>query len=513
LTPPAPVDAAIIGGGPAGAAIGRLLASWGHAAVVLDRGADRARGLAESLPPSTARLLSHIGVLDAVERAGFYRTSGNTVWWGSRDRRIETFGASDLATQPSRDDEAFGYQVFRPAFDRVLLDSAAAAGARVECRAQVRRVAFDDQGVAVEYESRSARASGSPAAQSLRARFVIDCSGRAGVVARRFRVAQPEFRTYALVGVWRAESGWDLPDPTHTVVETFGDGWAWSVPVDATTRHIGAMVGHALPDEGRSQRLESTYRALIAKAPQTAALVDRAALQRVWACDGSLYSSSSYAASAALLAGDAGSFIDPLSSFGVKKALASAWLGAVAIHTALAHPERHDVALAFFSDFERRVYATHLERSRAFAREAYAEHATAFWAARAAAIGEAAAANADALDPEPAYGDVARDPDVQRALARFREAEHLDLAMSERVRFEPRPVVRGREIVLEPALEGGLRFLANVDLLKLAQIAPSCRHVPDVFEAYCRHCPPVPLPSLLGGLSLLVAKGILYERT
>ena len=34
-----------------------------------------------------------------------------------------------------------------------------------------------------------------------------------------------------------------------------------------------------------------------------------------------------------LLAGDAGSFIDPLSSAGVKKALASAWLAAVAVST------------------------------------------------------------------------------------------------------------------------------------------------------------------------------------
>ena len=34
---------------------------------------------------------------------------------------------------------------------------------------------------------------------------------------------------------------------------------------------------------------------------------------------------------------------------------------------------------------------------------------------------------------------------------------------------------------------------------------------PDLFEAYCRTCAPVPLPSLVSGLSMLVAKGILYE--
>jgi hypothetical protein len=49
---------------------------------------------------------------------------------------------------------------------------------------------------------------------------------------------QPGHRTYALVGVWERDT-WDLPDDTHTVVETFEDGWAWSVPISATVRHIG----------------------------------------------------------------------------------------------------------------------------------------------------------------------------------------------------------------------------------------------------------------------------------
>jgi len=43
----------------------------------------------------------------------------------------------------------------------------------------------------------------------------------------------------------------------------------------------------------------------------------------------------------------------------------------------------------------------------------------------------------------------------------------------------------------------------------------ACHHrrVPDLFDAYCRSCPPVPLPNVTGALSLLVAKGILHERT
>ena len=34
----------------------------------------------------------------------------------------------------------------------------------------------------------------------------------------------------ALIGVWERPGGWLLQDPTHTVIETCDEGWAWSLP-------------------------------------------------------------------------------------------------------------------------------------------------------------------------------------------------------------------------------------------------------------------------------------------
>src|SRR4051812_49814406 len=99
-------DAVIIGGGPAGSAAARLLATWGHSVLVITKDTDVVRGAAESLPPSTRKLLATIGVLDRVDAERFYRTTGNTVWWGVRD-------AAERFDAPS---DALGYQVFRPAF-------------------------------------------------------------------------------------------------------------------------------------------------------------------------------------------------------------------------------------------------------------------------------------------------------------------------------------------------------------------------------------------------------------
>jgi flavin-dependent dehydrogenase len=488
LTPSPPVDVVVIGGGPAGSSIGRLLAQWGHSVVILSRESPRARGLAESIPPSTRKLLSQIGALDAVELAGFYRTRGNTVWWASRDPRVETFGSST---------EAEGYQVFRPEFDRVLLENAATAGADVRSNARVFSVAFADDEATVEYGEARDRST-------IACRIVVDASGRAGIVGRRFRVPQPGHRMFALVGVWTRQDRWDLPDETHTVVETYRDGWAWSVPVSANERHVGAMVGSATPQDGNPRALADAYQAEIANTKQLAGRLGGASLQRVWACDASLYCATRFAGPRFLLAGDAGSFIDPLSSFGVKKALASAWLGAIVVHTRLAHADRETLASDFFSDWERRVYATHLKRSRDFARAACAEHPSAFWTSRADV---AIDAPADADDV-----DVAHDPDVQRAFEAFKAASRINLTLADGIRFASRPVVRGREIVAEDALADGMRFVGNVDLVTLARMAGDHHYVPDLFDAYCQRCAPVPLPNMVGGLSLLVAKGILHER-
>lgn len=479
-------DVAIVGGGPAGAAAGRLLALWGHNVVLLDKGNDPARGLAESIPPSTHKLLDQIGIRAAIDRAGFFRTTGNTVWWESHQRRVERFSA---------DGSALGYQVFRPAFDRVLLDCARAAGADVRERAQVRSATVDSDHARVDFEHRGERAS-------ITARFLLDCSGRAGIVARRYRIVEPGQRTFALVGVWQrpADAAWDLPDETHTVVETYVDGWAWSVPISSAIRHCGVMAGEK-DASGDDRSVGAAYRRALANATQVARLVRGATLERVFACDASLYSSSQYAGPRHLLVGDAGSFIDPLSSFGVKKALASAWMAAVATHTALEHPERAPVALEYFADWERQTYESQLRRTREFAAGARAVHESTYWNRRT-----------DLPRTIDQQVDLAADPAVGRAFEAFKAASRIDLVLSESAAVEQKPVIRGHEIVLEPALAGGLRFVANVDLLTLAHLAPHHAQVPDLFEAYCRTCSPVPLPSVVGGLSLLVARGILHER-
>ena len=80
-----------------------------------------------------------------------------------------------------------------------------------------------------------------------------------------------------------------------------------------------------------------------------------------------------------------------------------------------------------------------------------------------------------------------------------------------------RPLVRGNRLVLEPhlaapALDEEIRYVRNVDVVRLVALAPQYDEVPSLFEAYNRATPPasrVPLTDFLGVLSTLVGARVL----
>ncbi len=476
-------DVAIVGAGPAGSAAARLLASWQHRVVLLHRPAGAASTLAESIPPSCRKLFAACGVADVIEQAGFYRSTGNTVWWGSGEPRREFFA-----------DGVYGFQVDRGVLDDLMREQARAAGAELR-QALVRDVQVERVGARVRFES-----------DELHARFVLDCSGRAGVVARRgWRrefPAQP--RTVALVGVWTSASGWPGIDPTHTLVESYEDGWAWSVPLSPQLRYVTAMVDTQRTQLARQRPAGDVYRLELGKARHLAALLEESVLERgPWGSDASVYAAHTCAADPLLLVGDAASFIDPLSSYGVKKALASAWLAAVAVHTSLRTPGMSQAALSFFAAREADMAASLLWQSRAQFEGAATEHSHMFWTDRAAEIDLPGASEPDAR--------ALRDDDrVQRAFAWLRAQPGVRLRAGASSRREPHPIVRGQEIVMEERLvgdgcPGGLRFLRDVDLVGLLSIASDHDEVPAMYDAYNRRFPPVALPDFLGALSVMIA--------
>jgi len=442
-----------------------LLATWGHSVRLVTRPPAEAR-LAVSLPPSCSKLFDAIGVSEAIEGAQFTRSTGNTVWWGRREPRVEMFGGG-----------ARGWQVETDVLQAVMLDEAGRAGVAIE---------------------RLAGGSKDPPLHS----FVLDCSGRSGVLARAKgpRKYDEGPRTVALVGSWRRDSPWEVPDDTHTLVESYETGWAWSVPTAASgpgaRRHLAVMVDPQRSGLARGGSAGEVYLAEIAK---TAAFRDLTAAATFeagpWGWDASTYRSDRYAGDGWLLVGDAGSFIDPLSSAGVKKALASGWLAAIVTHTCLVRPAMRQHALDFFSARETEVEAAHASASRRLLTAAAPSHPHPFWSERA----------------DDRAKDADDTPQVREAFEQLRRARSLNLRPNPAIRMEPRPAVSGQEIVMEQRIvdsdqPAGVRHVRGVDLLLLLELAPSFAQVPDLFEAYARRAPGAELPDFLYALTSALSR-------
>ena len=483
-------DVAIVGGGPAGAAAARLLSMWGRRVVVLTRG-QNPRPLAESLPPSCTKLFDQLGLRALVDGAGFVRATGNTVQWAGRPRAVEMF-----------DPGVSGYQVARDAFDDLLLKAAESSGSKVVRDVSVAGVERLDNS---HWRVRVQTASGEIAVD---AGWVLDCSGRAGVVAgREWRRAAVSGRTVALVGVWeRAE--WPVAEPSHTLVESYGGGWGWSVPVSDTRRYVTVMLDPTISVIPPRTKLNHAYRDELSRTSMLRELIDEATLVgEPWGCDASPYSAARFSDQQLMLVGDAGSFVDPLSSFGIKKALASAWLGSVVVNTSLAESAMCAPAVDLFERRERAMFE-HLQRQSALlARDAAGAHVSSYWENRS---------DVETVGDESEL-DVGRLREDQRVLGAFNELrnrDHVDLRIGASVRFVERAVVRGNRIRLERHLVNGsfatpVRYCRGIDLVLMTELSGRHSHVPDLFDAYNRVAPPAPLPDFLGALSTLIGFGAL----
>jgi len=456
-------------------------------------------GLAESIPPSAGRLLDHLDWRQVVDGAGFIRSTGNTFLW-------EALGSDDevRTRQALYENGALGYQVDRTVLNAVMLRAAVRGGVELIDGATVISV----QAGVVRYRHETGD-------DEVWARWVLDCSGRTGVVARLgWRRAVPQLRTLAIAGIWERADAWPLPDPSHTVVESHSGGWAWSIPVSATQRHITVMLDPRLTNimgtAGGAHALADAYHAELARAAGLEALTRGAKLVgQPFARDATPYTAYQVAAPNVLLVGDAASFVDPLSSYGVKKALASAWLAAVVARTCLADSAMLRPALAFYEARERAMYDA-LESQRAsLAHAVLADEASSdFWRTRT---------ETDMVDAPNEDVDVERlrhDPDIISALDELKRRSSIAFAMRSELEHIRQPTVREDQVILEerlrvPAFPGGIRYVRNVDLVALAGFALGAGQVPDLYEIYCSQKAPVPLGDFLGALALLVGKGVL----
>ncbi|HUP52816.1 MAG TPA: tryptophan 7-halogenase [Longimicrobiales bacterium] len=492
----------ILGGGPAGCAAAALLARRGHDVGLVRPPRPPAGRLAESIPPSACRVLAELEIGEAVELAGLHPNGGNIVWWAGRTPHAETFA-----------DGRLGFHTDRVRLEDVLVAAAREAGTTVYDGSSAR----DAEECADGWRIYCVASSGTPF--ELRAPWTLDATGRRGVIARREgRENDRTTTTTALVRRWRRPGGFGDVPPTHTLVESYADGWAWSVPLAPDVRCLTAMVDHRYTDVAESD-LDATLDAELTKAPHLGALrLGAEPLGPAWACPASLYVASRFGRPGLLLVGDAGSFIDPLSSFGVKKALSSGWLAGVTVHTALVEPAMRETAVEFYDEREREVYRSYRGLAADFFEEAANVYGHPYWESRATASRAAAGRPSTPAGDPGAYVDTQVPVSaVRAAFDRIRAREKLDARRGAQVRLLERPTVVGHRIVrachlASSQVSRGLRYVRNVDLIRLVDVAPHHRDVPDGWIAYNAGAPAVTLPDYLTALATAFAAGLLEHE-
>jgi FADH2-dependent halogenase len=349
-------DVAVIGGGPAGSSAAAGLAQHGRRVVLLERDRFPRFHIGESLLATVNGPLDRLGLREEMARRDF------PIKWGANflvaDGSIDRYADFSLARR-SEIGQPQTWQVRRADFDAMLLDAARRAGADVRIEHRVTDVAFDPQGVTVGF-----LAGGLDGA--LRARAVVDASGRSGVLARKFSLREDEPRL-ANIGIFAHYEGIERPVGRRSgdirIVGRAKDlGWFWLIPVSSTITSVGVVLRRPVFDAMPRRTPEETLAACIADTPAVAAAL--AGATRVWPvrveADFS-YASRRYAGDRFLLAGDAGSFLDPVFSTGVAIALESGFEAADTLDRALG---RGELAANSFRAFERRQRRRYLSFRR-----------------------------------------------------------------------------------------------------------------------------------------------------
>lgn len=340
-------DVCVVGGGPGGSSTATMLARQGVRVLLLEREQFPRFHIGESQLPWINGILEALGADHQIQRAGFVQKWGAsfTTIDGSNSQYADFARAVEVPRPQT-------YQVPRAEFDRALLDHATSCGATVLQGCTARDVAFDADGVTLTYTDTAGDAI------TVRGAVLVDASGRAGFMAKRFgeRRKDPVLQNISVhrqyVGIPRAEGrrAGDIRMVTRP-----DKGWFWFIPIDAETISVGIVIPQAIYRASARTTPEATLDAFIAESPAAAELVAKAqpVTEARFDADYS-YLHTAHAGDRFVLVGDAGAFLDPIFSTGVLMAMQSGIEAAEVIGRGL---KDNNLGAARFSAYERTLVA------------------------------------------------------------------------------------------------------------------------------------------------------------
>ena len=232
---------AILGGGPAGAALGAFLARDGLDVTLFDGGKRPPLIVGESLVPAVVPFLERLGIEDEVAAYSTWKP-GATFTFDADDRMTFLFGEVRAARTP------YSYNVPRDRLDRSVREAALRAGVRfVPRHAKLER----GEGDRVRLAGESLAAADLAAPPD----FVVDAAGRSRLLGRLLAlpVVEGGRRDTALHAHLE---GVPLVFEGHVHTDLLEHGWCWRIPLPGRVSVglvIDAPVLRELGDDAEEQ--------------------------------------------------------------------------------------------------------------------------------------------------------------------------------------------------------------------------------------------------------------------
>jgi len=336
-------DVIIIGGGPAGSAMGSYLSKAGISNTIFESSIFPRDHVGESLVTSTTRVFDEIGFLETMEREGFVHKFGAS-WHAPTGNEFSI----EFREFPQEGiNQEYTYHVNRSKFDLLLLKHAEKLGSQIYQGVPVKQVLFDGAratGVRVNLGGKDI---------DLHSKVVVDASGRGTTIGRQqnLKKKDPIFNQYA-VHAWF--KGLDRGDaPSHAYIHIYflpvERGWVWQIPITEEITSVGVVVEKEVFKQSKSG-LEEYFQKHIQMNPDLAKAMKHAHRINDFKREGDYsYSMEKFIGDGYLLIGDAARFVDPIFSSGVSVALYSAKYAAREIVTAF---EKDDFSAATFQPYE-----------------------------------------------------------------------------------------------------------------------------------------------------------------